>query len=99
MRARIPAQARLSSTSRRVIKEAAAPELDKQEMDRTRRLFKLFCLALNEQCGFGRERLSRVLASVSELSAEHDKDEVFWTHVDRVVIDQIGVQFDREDWE
>ena len=92
-------QARLSHTSRRVIKEAAAKELDKQEMDRTRRMFKLFCLVLNDLYGFGRERLGRTLAGVSDLSAEHEKDEVFWTHVDRVVIDQMGMQFDRELWE
>ena len=99
MRARIPAQARLSNTSRRVIKEAAAKELDKQEMERTRRMFKLFCLVLNERYGFGRGRLQTLLSGVGDLSAEHDKDEVFWAHVDKTVIDQIGVQFEREDWE
>jgi hypothetical protein len=33
------------------------------------------------------------------LSDKHKDDEVFWAHIDRVVIDQMGIEFEREDYE
>ena len=46
--------------------------------------------------GFGRGRLEHVLRTISSLSAEHERDEVYWAHIDRVVIDGLGVKFERE---
>ena len=61
-----------------------------------RRLFKLMCISLNETYGFGKRRLECVLGQISDLVEEHDRDEVYWAHVDRVVIDGLGVKFKRE---
>lgn len=96
MKARVPAVSRLSNKQRACIREAAAHELQRQEQLRMRRMFKLMCVSLHEAYGFGRGRLSNVMSTISNLAAEHDRDEVFWDHVDRVVIQELGIDFERE---
>ena len=53
---------------------------------------KIFCIALNETEGFGKQRLGRVLDSVIKISDEHMHDEVFWHHADKR-LEQIGLPF------
>ena len=43
----------------------------------------------------GKVRLARYLKKITEL-AQND-DEIFWYHVDKLLIDQLGIQFERED--
>lgn len=61
-----------------------------------RKFFKLMCVALHERYGFGSQRLGAVIDRISTLSDEHRQDEMFWRHVDRVVIEELGMPFDRE---
>ena len=35
---------------------------------------------------------------VKKMSEEGKNDEVFWTHIDNFLIDQMGIAFDREDY-
>ena len=97
MKARIPAVKRLSNKQRNYIREAAATELEKLEQFRMRRMFKLMCVSLHESYGFGHDRLCNVINSISNIAAEHEHDEVFWEHVDRVVIQELGMAFSKED--
>lgn len=55
-----------------------------------------FQRSLNEMYGFGKRRLECVLGQISDLAAEHERDEVYWAHIDRVVIDGLGMEFARE---
>lgn len=96
MKARIPAAARLSKRQMSALREAADEAVKQREQERIRRLFKLMCLSLNETYGFGKRRLECVLGQISDLAEEHDRDEVYWAHVDRAVIDGLGVKFERE---
>ena len=47
------------------------------------------CYVLNRDFGFGSKRCLSVIGGISRLSAEHDQDEIFWEHLDRVVIDEM----------
>lgn len=96
MKARIPAAAQLSNRQRACLREAAANELQRQEQLRMRRFFKLMCVALHEVYGFGHDRLRNVISAISYLAAEHDHDEVFWEHIDKVVIRELGMEFEKE---
>lgn len=73
-------------------------ELRKQSGDLTRRLFKLFCIALNEEYGFGKFRLSKVIDVVNSRACDREQDEVFWKHVDDRM-EQLGMMFQRENYE
>lgn len=95
MKARLP----ISNKMKSQVRQEVAKEYERQGQDATRRIFKLFCIALNEKYGFGKQRLLSILQEVECLSVESQQDEVFWTHIDRVVIDQMGIEFEREDYE
>lgn len=94
MKARLPISNKLKSK----VREEIAKEYEKQGNDATRRIFKLFCVSLNKKCGIGKKRLLSVLEEVDTLSIESKRDEVFWSHIDRIVIDQIGINFERENY-
>ena len=98
MNAHIKAADRLSNARKEAINAYTAEEIKRQGADVMRRLFKLVCVSLNEQFGFGAERCSRLIAEVSSLAEKHPEDEVFWTHVDQVM-KQMGMEFIPENYE
>jgi hypothetical protein len=53
---------------------------------------------LHQTFGFGKDRIAKTLEAINGLSAERDKDEVFWTHIDRT-LEQLGLNFNPEDYE
>lgn len=63
-----------------------------------RRYYKLVAVALNNRFGFGKKRILEVFDEISELSRQREKDEVFWAHMDKIVINQIGLKFERENY-
>lgn len=65
----------------------------------TRRMFKVLAVSLNRMYGFGGRRILRVIDDMTMLLREHENDPVFWTHLDRRVIDELGVPLDRENYD
>lgn len=61
MRARIPSEAKVSYKTRQIIRELVSKEHEKQKQDTTRRIMKIFCATLNEEFGFGKERLYKLV--------------------------------------
>lgn len=92
MKARMP----MPTKQKTLIRQEIRRELDRQEQQRVRREYKLLCVVLHELYGFGAGGLSAVLNRLSSLSAEHDADEIFWEHIDRVVIRELGIPFEKE---
>lgn len=64
-----------------------------------RRYYKLVAVALNNKFGFGKKRILEVFDEISELSRQREQDEVFWAHMDKIVINQIGLKFEYENYE
>lgn len=95
MKARLP----LNSKMKKRLVNELHKEADKRNEDNTRRLFKLFCVVLNSVFGFGKFRLTKLIMEVAKLIEQSKTDEIFWYHIDKKVIDQIGMQFDRENYE
>lgn len=98
MKCRLPAKNRLTKKQAKACEEYSAEQVRKEEKHCVRRLFKLFCWTLNRDFGFGKNRLMKLLFSVSELSAKHEIDEVFWEHCDRY-LNEIGLDFEPEEYE
>ena len=69
---------------------------DKERQDMTRRIIKVILYVLHERFGFGVHRLAKAFDGFNEMFDESDRDEIFWEHVDRVVIDKLGIQFERD---
>lgn len=95
MKARIPMNSREKKQLKQELRWAAQEEYEAVRQDETRRMFKLFCYVLHSRFGF-RKRCMDVIADVEKTSKERREDPVFWEHIDRYVIDQMGMQFDRE---
>lgn len=90
MKAHLPPGAHLSAKERRELKE---------ENDAIRRWIKLVCVVLHNEFGFGHDRIADFLGAVTKYSDERDHDEVFWSHVDSVIRDELGIDFQRENYE
>ena len=97
MRARIKPVHSVSKKQKAAVSEYIKEELRVQQAGSVRRVFKLFCVALHDEYGFGKDRLTNVLGKVSAVCDSKQKDPVFWTHVDRA-IEQIGLEFRKEDY-
>lgn len=90
MKAHIPASQKLSKKSRETVKEY----IENCEQDHIRRLLKMACVTLHQDFGFGTQRLSKFLSGMTKLSL--DKDEILWEHMDKLIIDQMRIKFERE---
>ena len=88
----------LDKTTRERINLEVKAEYDKQGQDLSRRHIKLMCVVLNEQFGFGKERLLKLVRAYGDVSEERKEDEIFWSHIDRY-LERIGLDFPKEDYE
>ena len=91
MKARMPMPAKL----RKQVDEAWAMEYQHA----SRRMVKISCLVMHTVFGFGFRRIQRFAAEINRLADESRRDPAFWDHVDKLLIDEIGLAFDREDYE
>ena len=88
MKARIPGSRALLKPDKKAVRDY----VDQHQKDVTRRRLKLACVSLHLEFGFGKSRLGRFLMKMNSLMG----DELLWWHVDKLLIDQIGLEFDRE---
>lgn len=101
MKARIPI---LSEKDKKKIKKEIQHEIDKEwtareeqlYIDLTRRILKTFIYVMNEKYGFGTKRIADLVGDFTAKLEQTSKDEVFWEHIDKVVIDQLGLHFERD---
>lgn len=100
MKARIPVKLKREAMAEinRLADREYQKVKDKEINDLTRRIFKTIVFALHKDFGFGRDRCAKVLKSMTEIIKHSDTDEVFWEHIDRVVIDKLKLEFDRRDY-
>lgn len=98
MRARINPAAITSKMRKDAAREYVENEVKKQHEGNVRRLLKLMCVCLNDEFGFGKDRLRRLLCIITAVADDHLDDEVYWEHMDRRLA-QIGLDFATENYE
>ena len=100
MKARIPVKLKREAMAEinRLADREYQKVKDKEINDLTRRIFKTIVFALHKDFGFGRDRCAKALKSMTEIIEHSDTDEVFWEHIDRVVIDKLKLEFDKRDY-
>ena len=96
MKARIPPTNQQKKVLQQQAKIVIQEEMEKQRDEFSRKLFKLMCYVLNEKHNFGNQRLSNLIIEIAELIKEADTDVIFWEHIDRHVIDRLGIKFERD---
>ena len=97
MKARVPLKSKLDKRIQKHMIALAEEELSKKQYGFRRRMFKAFCYCLNRDYGFGKQRLDFLIASVNKLMDEVLTDDCFWEHLDKVVIDEMKLEFEREE--
>lgn len=96
MKAHIPLPAATRKQIKTEAKKLVKKEWSKQEERALRRDMKLTLYVLYQFFGFGFSRLSKVIIERGTLAKEYDTDEIFWEHIDRLLIDQIGLPLERD---
>lgn len=101
MRARVPKisgndRKRMLSEVEIEVKKAWEKVEEEKTIDITRRVLKTIIYTLNTEYGYGIKRISRLFNSFTKMLEESSKDEVYWEHIDRVVIDKLGLPFERD---
>ena len=101
MKARIPKisgndRKRMLSEVEIEVKKAWEKVEEEKTIDITRRVLKTIIYKLNTEYGYGIKRISRLFNSFTKMLEESSKDEVYWEHIDRVVVDKLGLPFERD---
>ena len=94
MKAHIPAAARLMHREIKAIREYDASVQNEILM----RYLKLCGVVLNRHFGFGHDRIAEFFGAVSTAAEEAEKDPIFWEHIDQVIIGELKLPFDRENY-
>ena len=101
MKARIPKisgndRKRMLSEVEIEVKKAWEKVEEEKTIDITRRVLKTIIFTLNTEYGYGIKRITRLFNSFTKMLEESSKDEVYWEHIDRVVVDKLGLPFERD---
>ena len=92
MKSHIP----VSKTVRREINRLTDESLKYHKEGFMRRVLKVVYYCLNREYGFGKSRIRRLDELMWRTMQEAQEDEAFFEHIDRVVIDELGVELKRE---
>ena len=95
MRARLP----LNNETKKRVREEVEKYYNSVGEGHSRRTFKLLFVILHQHFGFGTNRIKKIMEKVSDLSLERKQDEVFWSHIDILLIDYLKLPLDREDYD
>ena len=101
MKARIP---KISGNDRKRMLSEVEIEVKKKweeveqekSTDITRRVLKTMIYVLNTEYGYGIKRITRLFNSFTKMLEKSSEDEVYWEHIDRVVVVKLGLPFERD---
>lgn len=97
MKARVPM---FNCKQKKAIRKEMEREYQKvasEERDgMARRIIKTMIFCLNQEFGFGVGRCARAFKAFTEHLDNSADDEIYWEHIDRVVIDQMKIPFERD---
>ena len=101
MKARIPKisgndRKRLLSEVEIEVKKAWEKVEEEKTIDITRRVLKTIIYKLNTEYGYGIKRITRLFNSFTKMLENSNNDEVYWEHRDRVVVNDLGLPFERD---
>ena len=103
MNVRLTANQKLTGKEQReldkYIFDKAVDIYKKESMGLMRRCYKITAVALNELFGFGKSRIIKLFDRAKDLAKERDTDEIYWKHIDDTLINQMGLEFERENYD
>lgn len=91
MKARIPAKQRLSKQMQDSIKEIVRKERETLSKELIEQILKVSLINLNRSFGFGQQRLKKFIDTVTDMFEEHQEDELYWYHVDKILKEELKI--------
>ena len=85
--------------TQKYIQERAMQLYNEEATGLIRRCYKTVAVALHKKFRFGKKRLLELMQELSDISKLRNTDEVFWKHVDDIIVDEIGLEFNREKYD
>lgn len=95
MKSRIP----LPKCYHKDVNDYVKKELKKQQLTLVTRTMKMVSVVLHSEFGFGKERLKRVWKEIIDFAEIMDDDPVRWYHIDKELINEVGLEIPRENYE
>ena len=95
MKARLP----MNAKDKKRVKEQVDIYYRQEGKNFVRRAFKMLFVILHQEYGFSTKRLCNIMEKVSDFGGERKNDEVYWCRIDRLLIDELGLPLDRENYE
>ena len=99
MKARINPKDMFSKQTRKAVDQYVLEEVDRTKKEELTRFLKIFFVTLHNKFGFGKKRLLELMLEAQELMAENQGNEILWDKIDELLINKLGLPFDREDYE
>ena len=98
---KIKAHIKPTKQQRQIAHELVTEEMERQSEQQTRRMLKLFAWALRDPIspkghGMGKVQISKYIARIDQLLESQSKSKEFWEVLDYTLIDQMGLEFERE---
>lgn len=90
---------KLTSSEKKACKRYIYEEIQKGQNEALMRFLKVNCMILHDDFGFGQQRLAKFIELISKVMGENKGNEIFWDKVDEIVIDNLRLPFEREDYE
>ena len=99
MKARIKPKDIFSKQTRKAVDQYVLEEVDRTKKEELTRFLKIMFVTLNKKFNFGHDRLFKLLKEAEKLMIENQGNEILWDKIDELLIDRLGLPFDREDYE
>ena len=103
MKARISPIDKLSKKEKEELTKYISQLGYKMYQDESQGLFRRYCkltaVALNKKFGFGANRIKSVFDEITEVSKGRANDEIFWRHIDKIVREELKMNFPMENYE
>ncbi len=99
MKARIKPKDIFSKQTRKAVDEYVREEVERAKRDELYRFLKVFFVTLNKEYKFGHDRLFKLLKEAEQLMLDNQGNEILWDKIDELLIDRLGLPFEREDYE
>lgn len=90
---------KLTNNEKKACKRYIIEEIQKGQNEALTRFLKVNCMILHDDFGFGQQRLAKFIELISKVMGENKGNEIFWDKVDEIVIDNLRLPFEREDYE
>ena len=89
----------LSKEEQKACQRFIVEEIQRNKNAEMTRFLKIICYILNDEFGFGKGRVEKLIDRLNSFMEENKGNEIFWDKLDEHLIDKMGLPFRYEDYE